>query len=166
MNRAQLLYQIYYSYRLHSMFSVLLGRIDKILSFLLLLLGSSVIGNLGNQVFIGISIAVITSIRMAFSFEKASESARKQAINYLNLYTSKALTLPEKQLTEELMNTQVSDSNVWISIVNAAEIRTRLTFGEPIEVKLSFWEKFMSFISGDLPKLKKQPSNSDKEKIT
>ncbi|CAG9424526.1 hypothetical protein NVI2019_NGLDDFDA_02392 [Providencia alcalifaciens] len=161
MNRAQLLYQIYYSYRLHTMFSVLLGRIDKLLSCLLLLLGSSVIGSLGNQVFIGICIAVITSIRMAFSFEKASESARKQAINYLNLYMSKA---PDEQLTEELISTQVSDSNVWISLVNAAEIRTQLTFGEPIEVKLSSWEKFMAFISGDLPKLKKQHSNSDKEK--
>ncbi|HHR6380618.1 TPA: hypothetical protein ACS772_000293 [Providencia alcalifaciens] len=111
--------------------------------------------------FIGICIAVITSIRMAFSFEKASESARKQAINYLNLYMSKA---PDEQLTKELISTQVSDSNVWISLVNAAEIRTQLTFGEPIEVKLSSWEKFMAFISGDLPKLKKQHSNSDKEK--
>lgn len=154
MNRAQLLYQIYYSYRLHTMFSVLLGRIDKTLSFLLLLLGSSVIGNLGNHVFIGICIAVITSIRMAFSFEKASESARKQAVSYLNLYTSKALTSPEDQLTDELMNIQACDSNVWISLVNAAEIRTQLTFGEPIKAKLSCWEKFMAFLSGDLPKIR------------
>ncbi|CAM8443094.1 hypothetical protein [Morganella morganii] len=155
MNRAQLLYQIYYSYRLHTMFSVLLGRIDKTLSFLLLLLGSSVIGNIGNHVFIGICIAIITSIRMAFSFEKASESARKQAMSYLNLYTSKVLTIPEDQLIEKLMSIQASDSNVWISLVSAAEIRTRLTFDEPIETTLSFWEKFMAFLSGDLPKVKK-----------
>ncbi|NGE23513.1 hypothetical protein G5637_33275, partial [Klebsiella pneumoniae] len=129
--------------------------IDKTLSFLLLLLGSYVIGNLGNHVFIGISIAIITSIRMALSFEKASESARKQAISYLNLYTSKAQTSPEDQLTDELMCIQAGDSNVWISLVSAAEIRTRLTFDEPIETTLSFWEKFMAFLSGDLPKIKK-----------
>ncbi|WGM13596.1 hypothetical protein QE197_24415 (plasmid) [Arsenophonus nasoniae] len=148
MNREQLLYQIYYSYQLNSMFSVLLGRIDKFLSFLLILLSSSVIGNLGNQIFVGVCIAVITAVRMAFSFEKTAESARKQAVNYLNLYTSQALTAPESQLTEDLMYIQKEDPNIWLSLSNVADLRTRQILGEPVKNELSNWEKLTAFLSG------------------
>ncbi|MCT8350090.1 hypothetical protein LGZ99_23570 [Photorhabdus temperata] len=147
MSRENLLYLIYYSYQLHMMFSVLLGRIDKVLSFFLLLLGSSVIGNLGNQVIIGIAIAAITALRMAFSFEKTAESARKQSIRYLNLYTIHALTAPEQELANYVSDMQNDDHIVWSPLVNPADIITRKHLGEPVDIKLTRWERFMSCIA-------------------
>ncbi|USS95161.1 hypothetical protein M5J15_11110 [Serratia symbiotica] len=87
MNREDMLYQTLYSYRLKKMFSTLKGRIDKGLSFLLILLGSSVIAGFGYPVSIGFAIAGITSIKIAFHFETASEYSQKQAASYLKPIT-------------------------------------------------------------------------------
>lgn len=153
MSREQMLYQIYYSYRLHALFGVLTGRIDRTLSFLLLLFGSSVMGNIGYPVIIGFSIAAITAIKMAFTFETTSESARKQAMLYLNLMTSQALTMPLDDLASEIKSIQKNDLSVWHSLVNPSELRTRITLGEPSDIRLSKWEKFLAFLAGDLPTL-------------
>ncbi|WP_350305566.1 hypothetical protein [Photorhabdus viridis] len=147
MSRDNLLYQIYYSYQLHMMFSVLLGRIDKTLSFFLLLLGSSVIGNLGNQVIIGIAIAAITALRMAFSFEKTAESARKQSIRYLNLFTTQTFITSDQELSNQVSNIQNDDLSVWGSLSHPVDIITRKHLGEPVDIKLTRWEKFMSCIA-------------------
>ncbi|CAK8741645.1 hypothetical protein SODG_004962 [Sodalis praecaptivus] len=48
MSRENTVYAIYYSYVLHRIFSVITGRIDKVLTFCLLLLGSSVMASIGN----------------------------------------------------------------------------------------------------------------------
>lgn len=85
---------------------------------------------------------------MAFSFEKTAESARKQAVDYLNLYTSQSLTTPESQLTKELMCIQKEDPNIWHSLGNVADLRTRQILGEPVETELTRWEKLTAFLSG------------------
>ncbi len=50
MNREELLYQILYSHNLEKLYGTLTGRIDKILSFCLLLLGSAVVASTGHTV--------------------------------------------------------------------------------------------------------------------
>jgi hypothetical protein len=129
------------------MFSILLGRIDKTLSFILLLLGSSVIGNLGNQVIIGVAIAAITALRMAFSFEKTAELAKKQSIRYLNLFTTQAFIASDQELSNQVSNIQNDDLSIWGSLSQPVDMITRKHLGETVDIKLTYWERLMSCIS-------------------
>lgn len=83
-----MLYQTLYSCRFEKMFSTLTGRIDKGLSFLLILLGLSIIAGFGYPVAIGLDIARITSIKIEFHFEAASEHLQKQVAGCLKLFNT------------------------------------------------------------------------------
>ncbi|HAT1511891.1 TPA: hypothetical protein I8W54_000160 [Morganella morganii] len=148
MTREQLLQQIYFSYKLNSIVSVTFNRIDKILSFLLLLLGSSVIGSLGNNIFLGLCIATITAVRMAWPLEKTAENARKQSVAYLNLYTVQATFDSDEKLTNALTLIQKDDLIPWWSLYRIAEISYQDDFGIDHEFTLSTLEKSIAFFSG------------------
>ena len=146
MDRAQTLYTLYYSYRLLTMFSVILGRFDKFLSCMLLLLGSSVIGRVGNPLYIGLMIALITAFRMAYNYEATSESARKQASRYINLYTRNK-KFDDDSLTDELTLIQKDDPNPWSGLMNPANLQTNYHLTLDDSLKLGKWEKFLLFFA-------------------
>lgn len=148
MSREDMLYQILYSHRLEKMFSTLTGRIDKGLSFLLILLGSSVIAGFGYPVVVGLAIAGISAIKMAFHFEAAAEHSRKQAASYLNLFNSQHLIESDSNLLGAITKIQDDDHAPWAILTYPAMIATQIELGRTPSSKLSLTEKLFAKASG------------------
>lgn len=148
MNREEMLYQIYYSYCVELKFSRILGRIDKVLSFALILLGSSVIANAGSPFWIGIFIAAISAIKMAFHFESSSAQARKNAGNYLKLYNSSLNEESDSELQKKILTLQENDSDVWSVLIMPSVMKAQNDLGKDCAVNLSFRQKVFNLISG------------------
>ncbi|ELQ9307932.1 hypothetical protein R3D73_000844 [Serratia marcescens] len=148
MSREDMLYQILYSHRLEKMFSTLTGRIDKGLSFLLILLGSSVIAGFGYPVVVGLAIAGISAFKMAFHFEAAAEHSRKQAASYLNLFNTQHLMEDDSDLLGAITKVQDDDHAPWAILTYPAMIATQIELGRTPSSKLSLTEKLFARASG------------------
>ncbi|EAC1133926.1 hypothetical protein DU258_21115 [Salmonella enterica subsp. enterica] len=148
MNREELLYQILYSHNLEKLYGTLTGRIDKILSFCLLLLGSAVVASIGHPVATGLFIAGITALRMAFRFEAASEHARRQSGAWLKLFNTQHQTLSDDDLLCAVTSLQEADSAVWSVLIRPAMILTQSEQGKTQREKLTPAERLFAFFSG------------------
>lgn len=147
MSREQMLYQIWFSHRLYSMSGVVLRRVDKTLSFLLLLLGSSVMGDIGWPQVTGFLIAALTALKMAFQFERSGEVATIQSRAWQNLYCA-AGDISDEDLNEQIQNIQQNDPVAWRSLVAPAETETRNDLGEPVTTRLTLVERVVAFLAG------------------
>ena len=145
MTRQDSLYQIYYSYLLHRSFATLTGRIDKFITFLLLLLGSSVMASMGNSMLIGLLIAGIAAIQNAFKPSSSSEACKVQASRYLNLYTEHEV-LNNDEVTELKLSIQKDDQHPWLSVERIAEYRADTDLKNKSLIVLSKFEKLISLI--------------------
>ncbi|ECH8186127.1 hypothetical protein RF23_005193 [Salmonella enterica subsp. houtenae] len=148
MNREELLYQILYSHNLEKLYGTLTGRIDKILSFCLLLLGSAVVASTGHPVATGLFIAGITALRMAFRFEAASEHARRQSGAWLKLFNTQHQTLSNDELLCAVTALQEADSVVWSVLIRPSMVLTQSEQGKALTEKLTTSEKLFAFFSG------------------
>ena len=148
MSREDMLYQILYSHHLEKMFCTITGRIDKCLSFLLFLLGSSVIAGMGYAVLIGLLIAGISAIKMAFHFEAAAEHSRKQAATYLRLYMTQNQFITDSELQNAIADAQDGDHNPWRALYFPAMVATQIELGISPTATLTVIEKLFAFCSG------------------
>ncbi|CRL44572.1 hypothetical protein SGGMMB4_01740 [Sodalis glossinidius str. 'morsitans'] len=144
MSRENTIYAIYYSYVLHRIFSVITGRIDKVLTFCLLLLGSSVMASIGNPLFTGLCIATIAAVQNAFKFGAECESSRVQALRYVSLYTN-VEDYDDKELLSQHSSIQKHDSTVWSSLETIAEYRTDMVLKGDSNIKMTTLEKALGF---------------------
>lgn len=148
MSREEMCQQIYYSYRLENMFSKITGRIDRLLSFFILLLGSSVIASYGNPVFIGLSVAGISALKLSFAFEAASGNAKKQSARYLRLFNTSDQVISANELRDKMADIQDDDGHVWEVLINPAWLKTCSHLGIHSTIKLSRRERIISIIAG------------------
>lgn len=146
MNREHQAYQIFYSHLLESMTSRFYGRVNKILSFLLVVLGSTVISNHFNPTFMGILIAVISGLNIACSFGASAELARVQSSRYLRLFNSLHAIKSDEELMQQLMKIQEDDKIPNPVIAKLAEREAGKTFSDfRMQDAPSRKEKFYSF---------------------
>ncbi|MDV2871356.1 hypothetical protein [Phytobacter diazotrophicus] len=145
MSREETIFAIYYSHELQRITSVVTGRIDKVLTFALLLLGSSVMASVGNSVFIGFCVAIIAALQNTFKLGAKSESSRSRSQQYLNLYTASE-TMSFEVLLTQFMGLQENDITTWLSLENIAEYRSERTLKGSSSIKLSSFEKVINAI--------------------
>lgn len=153
MSREDLIDRILYSYHFEKLFCTLTGRIDRILQFSLLLLGSSVISKTGNPIYVGLAIAFITALQMAYQYGKSSEHSRKQARQYQKLFTD-SFELEEAEIKTRLQEIEDSDFSPWMILSQPAILRTRIQQGiqpDEYEPRLTTLEKIIAWLAGDLP---------------
>lgn len=148
MSREDMLYQIMYSHYFEKMFSIFTGRLDKILSFVLILLGSSVMANFEHTIIIGLAIAIISAVKMAFTFEAAAEHSRKQAALYLRLFNTQHQIASDDELLKEILNIQDGDFSPWVIFTYPAMLRAKTDLGISNEIKLTRFEKLIAWVSG------------------
>ncbi|MGH1472825.1 hypothetical protein [Yersinia proxima] len=148
MSREDMLYQIMYSHYLEKMFSIFTGRLDKTLSFALILLGSSVMANFDHTIIIGLAIAVISAVKMAFTFEATAEHSRKQAAMYLKLFNIQHQIASDEELLKEIQNIQDGDYSPWLVFTYPAMLRAKTDLGISNEIKLTRIEKLIARVSG------------------
>lgn len=143
MSREETVFAIYYSHELQRVISVATGRIDKVLTFSLLLLGSSVMASAGNPVFIGFCVAVIAALQNAFKFGAESKASRSRSQLYLNLFTASE-NLTTEELSTQFIEIQKNDANAWSSMENIAEYRSEQTLKGASSIELTIFERFVS----------------------
>ncbi|KER02835.1 hypothetical protein LGZ99_17280 [Photorhabdus temperata] len=151
MSREDMLYQIYYSYCLEKMLSVITDKINWASSFLLILLGSTiaVIGGY-YTVFAGLLIIAIATMQIMFSFEVTSERANKQAARYLMLYNTSHLIISDEELLNRLVDIQDNDNRPWASLVYPAMLQASQILGRPTDIQLTWYEKLMAILAGSV----------------
>ncbi|WP_448512342.1 hypothetical protein [Photorhabdus laumondii] len=152
MSREDLLYQIYYSYCIEKMLSVITDKINWTSSFILILLGSTIaIIGAYYTVFAGLLITAIATMKIMFSFEVISERANKQAARYLMLYNTSHLIISDEELLNRLVDIQDDDNRPWTSLVYPAMLQASQVLGRPTDIQLTRYEKLMAFLAGSVP---------------
>lgn len=154
MERWEVEYSIFLSHYKEKMFSTLMGRIDKAISFSLLLTGSAVFASFGSNLFIGALIASLTSLSFVGEFSRKSAESANIAREYHQLMITFA-DLSDDKLKTAFLELNKKDSPVWSSLSVAARNRTNLAlYGRekaPEPEIYSRFEAIISWLAGDKP---------------
>ncbi|MBU9830503.1 hypothetical protein J1779_11190 [Rahnella sp. FC061912-K] len=152
MTRHELMFDITYSYHLEKMYSVLTGRIDRAITFIIIAAGCSVFISLYNHALFGVIIAVLSVCQVVYQFGRYSGISEDQAKKYLMLRIE-ADDCDESELNKRYKSLLNLDSTPWGILCSAAYKRTSLALGlDDKTPKLTFLEKCFAWLAGDLPR--------------
>lgn len=150
--RHDIIYDINYSYALEKMQATLCGRVDRFLSFLILFFGAAVFADFRGTIFYGGLIACVAAFNSVYQFGKNSAVAQSRAYQYLALIRD-VDSLENEQLVSKLKLMEKDDSHIFSILRNAAQQRATICLGlrDNPPIKLTKFEKIISWLAGDLP---------------
>ncbi|AVD64567.1 hypothetical protein ACJ8LH_13040 [Serratia sp. CY49633] len=155
MDRWEIEHSIFLSHYKEKMFGTLMGRLDKTISFTLLLSGSAVFADLGNNKFFGILVACLSALSFIGEFGKKSANAIKHSKEYHDLMIQRDKYKDDESLEKAFVELNKNDSMVWSSLSVAARNRTYLAlYGvakAPTKERYSIFEAIVSWLAGDKP---------------
>lgn len=152
MSRQDLIFDINYSYYLEKMFSTLTGRIDRIMTFLIILSGCGVFVSITGYVWFGAFIAALSISQVVYQFSRSSGVATEQARIYLELITDEE-SLTDEELQARFKQLQSVDSKAWGCLELPAHKRTAIALERPDTTReLASLEKLAAWLAGDLPR--------------
>lgn len=152
MTRNELIFDIIYSYYLEKMFATINGRIDKLLSLIIL---GSCLGAFSDgaslKTIAGL-IGILSLIQIIYQFAKQAGIAEDQAKKY-RMLSIEADDLNDQELNFKLKSLQVTDSNPWNILTNAAYNRACMSLGKIDSTeKLSCAEWLFARLAGEILK--------------
>lgn len=153
MTRDKTIFNIRYSFHLETMHATLYNRLDKLLTFVQIMLGSVIFADYGNPLLFGALVTTISVICFVWQPGKAALLYDIQSKKMKELIT-KSDRLSDEELHSELLKAQESESQTLGLLRDAAHKRTFIALGresESVPIKLKFTEKIISWFSGDLP---------------
>ncbi|RFT09494.1 hypothetical protein DYB39_14270 [Providencia rettgeri] len=127
MSREDIITRILYSHYLEKLYSTAVGRVDKIISLLIIIFGSSIIFN-GSPFVFGVLIVALTGLQTVFQFGKKEGVSRKRAFDYQRLLTNE-IKYTDEDLSYHLLELESSDDNIWTSLEEIAAIKTEIKQG-------------------------------------
>lgn len=145
------LFSLRYSFHINTMQATLLARLDKMLSFTLLLLGSAVAASFGWQAALGFVVAALSAIQFVWQPGRASMLAERQAAAYRTLL-GQIGHLNASQLQQNYQQLQQSDPAEIGSLRDPAFKRAAIALDLEDTITLTPWQRFMAWLSGDLPR--------------
>lgn len=153
MEREDLLYRIEYSYNFESMFSKITWRIDKLISLILLILGSAVFSGVQGAFWFGLAVAILTAIQMTYQYAKASEHSSAQSRAYMKLLTLES-RFNDDELLDKIVEIEDGDHKPWLALSDLAIIRTNIRkgYGPEHDPQLPWHIKIIGWFAGDLPR--------------
>ena len=153
MDREVLLYRIAYSHYFEKLFSTITWRIDKLLSLLLLVLGSAVFSGIKGTFFYGLAVALISAIQMTYQYAKASEHSSNQSRAYLKLLSLEH-RYSEDELLDKLVELEDNDMKPWNMLSDIALVRTNIVrnYAATEDPRLSLKSRLIGVLAGDNPK--------------
>lgn len=161
MTRHDVIFDINYSFYVEKMTSTLAGRIDRLISVLLMVLGCAAFSPFSGMFIFGVFIAALSAIQFIYQFGKLSGLAEDHAKKYLCLMTEES-KYDDTELLTKLTKLQETDSNSWGLITSAAFKRTCYKLGlDDDSAELGLMEKVFAWLAGDLPKRPRVTINDD-----
>lgn len=148
MTRDEITDRIIYSYFLEKLFSTLTGRIDKIITYLTLIFGSSIVVNF-YPTFFAVLIIVLTLSQVVYQFSASSNFSLSQQYKYQELITTE-YKYTDEELTEKLLALEHSDKRIWKILEKPAILLTQKKINLTVEqqTRLTKSEKLFSFLAG------------------
>ncbi|GAA4493366.1 hypothetical protein [Pseudaeromonas paramecii] len=151
MKRDDLQFQLSYSYFMESMHARLYSRVDKLLTFAQLVLGSSVFASFGENWFLGLALVILSAISFVWQPAAKSHVYAGRADNYAKLmYRADELT--DQELESQLTSTVEDIFDEVGALTSAAYMRAAIQLGRQCDTKLSGIEKVLAWLAGDLPR--------------
>ncbi|EJB3412854.1 hypothetical protein MT516_004159 [Salmonella enterica] len=153
MNREDIIFRIHYSYFLEEMHARLFNRLDRWISFILILLGSSVFASFGNPVYIGGTVATLSAVGFIWQFPRSAVNSEHQSRAMKHLIHT-ADTLTDTELLTAFTSAQEGDSPAVGYLRDPAYKRALIATGRQNEastIRLSICSKFISYLAGDCP---------------
>ncbi|WP_446469252.1 hypothetical protein [Xenorhabdus stockiae] len=151
MSRSDIIFDINYSFYLENLYGTLMGRIDKLISIVLIVLGGSAFSPFGNLFVFGALVAVISSAQFIYQPGRSAGISDEQAKKYRQLITFEP-TLTDEELAQRFSEVQSLDSKPWGVLQSAAYKRACIRLGLVDETAaLTKLESIWSWIAGDLP---------------
>lgn len=155
MERHDIEFDIMYSYFLEKMFGIITGRIDRFITFIIIISGFSIFVTVAGFKWYGGLIATLSVVQIVYQFSRASGIAEEQAKKYLSLNVDIS-EMDDTELKNRFKELQKTDSNPWGILKNTAFKRASIALGRHDTTdRLTLTECFVSILSGDLPKEKK-----------
>ncbi|WP_447881298.1 hypothetical protein [Serratia fonticola] len=152
MTRDTTVFHIRYSFHIETMHATLYNRLDKLLTFAQILLGSTIFATMGNLAFLGALVTVMAIISFVWQPGKAAMLYEIQAKKMKELIT-KPDTLSDSELHSAYTKAEETDNPTLGLLRDAAYNRALIVSRRESElVKLSLPEKVAAWFAGDLPK--------------
>ncbi|EPQ0974071.1 hypothetical protein ACX3OY_17235 [Citrobacter farmeri] len=151
MSRYNLVFDIHYSYYLEKMFATLTGRIDRLMTFLIILSGCSVFVSITGYIWFGAFIAALSVSQVVYQFSRSSGIATEQARLYLDLISDEN-SLTDEELLLRFKQLQNADSKPWGCLELSAQKRATIVLELTDKTReLTKFEAIMAWLAGDLP---------------
>ncbi|WP_141234344.1 hypothetical protein [Serratia fonticola] len=154
MTRDTTVFHIRYSFHIETMHATLYNRLDKLLTFAQILLGSTIFATLGNLTLLGALVTLMAAISFVWQPGKAAMLYEIQAKKMKELIT-KTDTFSDSELHFAYIKAEETDNPTLGLLREAAHKRALITQGRESEsalIKLSLSEKVVAWFAGDLPK--------------
>ncbi|MCO6556034.1 hypothetical protein [Gilliamella sp. BG6] len=156
--RDTLIFDIHYNYYSNKMTSLLLGRVDRFLSFIVVFLGGAVFADVKNSMWYGLIIALSMALKQVFQFSESSARADSQCKAFLRLIRDESHINCDLELTKQIQDVEKNDIHHLKAIEFAAMQRATIVLRADVEcdsvVSLSRLQKLVAWFAGDLPEEK------------
>lgn len=136
------------------MHATLLNRLDKILIFFQIILGSAVFASYGSSSLFGFLITVLAIVSFVWQPSKAAFAHDLQAKKIKALITKQNI-FTESELLNEYSRAEETDNSTIGLLLNAAHKRALIATGyevEAREITLTKTESVAAWLAGDLPR--------------
>ncbi|MGP2733844.1 hypothetical protein [Serratia bockelmannii] len=154
MTRDDIVFHIRYSFHIETMHATLYSRLDKLLTFGQILLGSIIFATFGNLSLLGALVTVFSIASFVWQPGKAALLHEIQAKKMKELITTPA-DISESELHSRYLKVEETDNPTLGLLRDAAYKRTLIALGRSAEsknIRLTFPEKIVSWFAGDLPR--------------
>lgn len=158
-NRPDLELEVAYSLCFEKLMYKFFGRIDKLISFFLLLSSMTAIGSIGglvNGTFSGIFLAVITAIQIIYTPSAKAQAAKDNYCLYCKLY-KKMGSMSNEEIANHLADSTKYDTDEIGLLSHPARLSALEMLGMtpdrqyPEERKLRLSEYFAALFAGEIP---------------
>ncbi|HFN6476883.1 TPA: hypothetical protein ACPY0B_000296 [Citrobacter farmeri] len=154
MTRESTLFNIRYSFHIEMMQATCYNRLDKLLTFAQIILGSAIFASYGSLPVFGATVAAISVASFVWQPGKAAILCEMQSKKMKELI-SKPSDFSDAELHAAYIRAEETDNPTIGLLRDAAHKRALIAMGrapEAKEIVLSYPEKFAAWFSGDLPK--------------
>lgn len=154
MARHDLEFQLHYSILLEEMQMTLMGRVDRVCTFVQLFLGGATVGNLLPATATGLLVALLAGIQIVWQPSARAMEAKIHRDRYLDIRRH-LTSLSDEDIDLALVNAKTNDSAVLGSLMHPAWLATAQAMGLPIPdktPKMTLLESWLSFMAGNRPR--------------
>ncbi|MDT0499675.1 MULTISPECIES: hypothetical protein [unclassified Halomonas] len=127
-------FTVFNSFNVEKLTETLNARAERLCTFLLILLGSAVFGNLANTFLLGFAVASIAALQFVCRFGEAAGAAKAQKQRYAALL-GRMDELSDKSLIEQMERVHEQDSRALSAVELIAYNKACLMRGQPEQMK-------------------------------